>query len=153
MQGSAKQRRQHLRRLLHSINEVFRPLDNLDAPHRKHVPSIKKMKARDANYDTRKVILGWIVDTVKGIITLPEHRHERLLEIFECLCHRRRVTLGKWHKTLGELRSMSLGIPGSKSLFSLLQTGITCSKANQMCLTSAMKAHLQDFEHLAHDLR
>ena len=48
---------------------------------------------------------------------------------------------------------MSLGIPGSKGLFSLLQTGITHSKANQMCLTSAMKAHLQDFEHLAHDLQ
>ena len=111
------------------------------------------MKAGDANCDTRKVILGWIVDTVKGIITLPEHRHEWLLKIFECLRHRRRVTLGKWHKTLGELRSMSLGIPGSKGLFSLLQTGITCSKANRMRLTPAMKAHPQDFEHLAQDLR
>ena len=54
---------------------------------------------------------------------------------------------------LGKLRSMSLGIPGSKGLFSLLQTGITCSKANRMHLTSTTKAHLQDFEHLAHDLR
>ena len=72
VQGNAKQRRQHLRRLLHSINEAFRPLDNLDVPHRKHVPSLKKMKAGDANCDTRKVILGWIVDTVKGIITLPD---------------------------------------------------------------------------------
>ena len=48
---------------------------------------------------------------------------------------------------------MSLGIPGSKGLFSLLQTGITHSKANRIRLTSAMKAHLQDFEHLAHDLQ
>ena len=48
---------------------------------------------------------------------------------------------------------MSLGIPGSKGLFSLLQTDITCSKANRMCLTSTMKTHLQDFEHLAHDLQ
>ena len=153
MQGNAKQCRQHLRRLLHSIDKAFRPLDNLDTKHHKHIPSIKKMKAGDANCDTRKVILGWIVDTVKGIITLPEHCCERLLEIFECLRHRRGVTLGKWHKTLGELRSMSLGIPGSKGLFSLLQTDITHSKANQMHLTSAMKAHLQDFNCLAHDLR
>ena len=58
VQGSAKQCHQHLQRLLHSIDKVFRPLDNLDAPHREHVPSIKKMKARDANCDTRKVILG-----------------------------------------------------------------------------------------------
>ena len=69
----------------------------------KHVPFIKKMKARDANCNTRKVILGWIVDTVKGIITLPEHRHERLLEIFKCLHHQCMVTLGKWHEMLGEL--------------------------------------------------
>jgi hypothetical protein len=153
VQGSAKQRRQHLRRLLYSIDEVFRPLDTSDNKHRKHVPSVKKMKAGDANYDTRKIILGWIVDTVKGIITLPEHRHERLLEIFDCLRHRRRVSLGKWHKVLGELRSMSLGVPGSKGLFSLLQTGITYSEANRIRLTPAMKAHLADFEHLAQDLR
>ena len=50
---------------------------------------------------------------------------------------------------LGKLQSMSLGTPGSKGLFSLLQTGITHSKANQMHLTSTMKAHLQDFECLA----
>ena len=42
---------------------------------------------------------------------------------------------------------MSLGILGSKSLFSLLQTGITHSKANGMRLTAAMKAHLaHDFQ-------
>ena len=152
MQGNAKQCRQHLRRLLHSIDKAFHPLDNLDAPHREHVPSIKKMKVRDANCNTRKVILGWIVDMVKGIITLPEHRCERLLKIFECLRHRQRVTLGKWHKMLGKLQSMSLGTPGSKGLFSLLQTGFTCSKANRMRLTPAMKAHPQDFEHLAQDL-
>ena len=153
MQGNAKQCRQHLRHLLHSIDKVFRPLDNLDTPHRKHVPSLKKMKAGDANCDTRKVILGWIVDTIKGIITLPEHRCEQLLKIFECLRHQQRVTLGKWHKMLGKLQSTSLGTLGSKGLFSLLQTRITCSKVNQICLTTAMKAHLQDFEHLAHDLR
>ena len=48
---------------------------------------------------------------------------------------------------------MSLGILGSKGLFSLLQTGITCSEANWIRLTAAMKTHLQDFKHLAHDLR
>ena len=52
-----------------------------------------------------------------------------------------------------KLQSMSVKILGSKGLFSLLQTGITCSEANRICLTTAMKAHLQDFEHLAHDLR
>ena len=54
---------------------------------------------------------------------------------------------------LDKLQSMSLEILGSKGLFSLLQTGITCSKANQIRLTTAMKAHLQDFECLAHNLR
>ena len=103
MQANAKQCCQHLRRLLHSVNEVFHPLDNLDTKHCKHVPSIKKMKAGDANCDTRKVILGWIVDAVKGIITPSEHCHERLLEIFECLHHQCRVSLGKWHETLGKL--------------------------------------------------
>ena len=86
MQGSAKQCRQQLRHLLCSINKVFHPLDSLDTLHCEHVPSIKKMKARDANCNTCKVILGWIVDTVKGIITLPEHCYEQLLKTFEHLC-------------------------------------------------------------------
>jgi hypothetical protein len=48
---------------LHSINEVFRPVDELDDPIRNHVPSIKKLLKGDAYLDTLKIILGWILDT------------------------------------------------------------------------------------------
>ena len=123
VQGNRKARLRHLRRLLHSIDAVFRPLDEHDSPMRKHVPSMKKLLKGDAYLCTRKVVLGWLVDTLQQTLELPPHRIERLRDIFDSLRHKQRVTPKTWHCTLGELRSMTIAIPGSRGLFSLLQEG------------------------------
>ena len=49
IQGNKKARLVHLRKLLHSINGVFRPLDDQDATTRQHVPSLKKLLKGDAS--------------------------------------------------------------------------------------------------------
>jgi hypothetical protein len=67
VQGTPTTHLQHLRWLLHSINEVFRPVDELDDPIRNHVPSIKKLLKGDAYLDTLKIILGWILDTPRHL--------------------------------------------------------------------------------------
>jgi len=152
IQGHPQARLAHLRRLLHAIDAVFRPLDDQDNPTRKHVPSVKKLLKGDAYLCTRKVILGWIVDTLRGTLELPPHRIQRLHDIFASLRHKTRVTPATWHKVLGELRSMSLGIPGSRGLFSLLQEGFRHSDRHRIRITRAMRDQLDDFEHLAHDL-
>ena len=74
IQGPPKKRKEHLRRLLHAIDKVFRPLDNEDGPTRNHAPSVKKLLKGDAYPATRKQILGWIVDTLRGTLELPSHR-------------------------------------------------------------------------------
>ena len=86
LQGNAHARLRHLRRLLHSIDAVFRPVDAQDSPHRKDVPSLKKLLKGDAYLSTRKVILGWIIDCVKQTLELPPHRIQRLQAIF-CLLY------------------------------------------------------------------
>jgi hypothetical protein len=73
---------------LHSIDEVFRPVDELDDPIHNHVPSIKKLLKGDAYLDTLKIVLGWILNTLKGTIELPPHQNQQLWEIFEYLRHR-----------------------------------------------------------------
>jgi hypothetical protein len=45
----------------------------------------------DASWATRKIILGWLIDTALGIIALPYHRYVRLLQIFDELKDRKRV--------------------------------------------------------------
>ena len=54
VQGNALQRLQHMRRLLHAIDQVFRPVDANDLNIRNHVPSVKKFLKGDAYLNTRK---------------------------------------------------------------------------------------------------
>ena len=152
VQGTPATRLQHLRRLLHSIDEVFRPVNELDDAVRNHVPSVKKLLKGDAYLDTLKLILGWILDTLKGTLELPPHRKQRLLEIFEYLRGRNRVGTNTWQKILGELRSMAIGIPGSRGLFSMLQEGLKYQDQDRIRITGPMKDQLDDFEYLAKDL-
>ena len=76
------------------------------------------MKQGDATWTTSKVILGWLIDTTAKTITLPPHRIARLREILESIAPDQRTIATKdWRKVLGELRSMSIALPGSVGLF------------------------------------
>ena len=151
IQGNSNARLQHLRRLLYSIDAVFRPVED-DEEHRKHVPSIKKFLKGDAFLCLWKLILGWILDSYAHTLTLPPHRQARLQEIFDKLRHKKRVSEKLWRKVLGELRSMSIGIPGSRGLFSQLQEGLKYTEKGRLRVTSDMEDQLADFEYLAQGL-
>ena len=152
IQGNAAARLRLLRTLLHVIDGIFRPLDADDPPVRKHVPSLKKLLQGDAYLCTRKVVLGWLIDTVQQTLQLPAHRISRLQALFDELRGKTRVRLKLWHKVLGELRSMSIGIPGSRGLFSLLQEGFRHTDKYRIKITPAMRDQLDDFEYLASTL-
>jgi hypothetical protein len=81
-QGSKARLNRVRRVLLHTNDLVLRPNDaEDDAEGRREPISQKKLAKGDGCWSTRKVILGWLVDTLKGTIELPEHRKERLLAI------------------------------------------------------------------------
>lgn len=146
-------RREHVRStLFHSVDQVFRPNTPDDSSHRREPISLSKLAKGDAKWSTRKVLLGWIIDSVAETIELPEHRRLRLLEIVQNLHNRRRVSIKQWHKALGELRSMVLAIPGGRGLFSTLQTGFTQSDKHRVRLSPPIADALEDFSYLAHDL-
>ena len=138
--------------IFHSVDDVLRPNSEYDSVHRSEPISLSKLAKGDAKWATRKVLLGWIVDTVAETVELPEHRRLRLLEILDGLRKRRRVSTKEWHKSLGELRSMILAIPGGRGLFSTLQTGFTQSDTHRIRLNKPMQDALSDFHHLALDL-
>ena len=138
--------------IFQSIDDVLRPNAITDAAHRSEPISLSKLAKGDAKWATRKVLLGWIVDTVAETIELPEHRRLRLLDILEGLRARKRVSTKDWHQSLGELRSMILAIPGGRGLFSTLQTGFTQSDKHRIRINKPMHDALSDFYHLARDL-
>lgn len=145
--------RQHVRStLMHAIHSVFRPLSTHEASSfRKEPISIKKLNKGDAKWATRQTILGWIIDSVAESVELPEHRSIRLMDILTSLLSRKRISLSKWQKYLGELRSMILAIPGGKGLFSTLYTTLS-QPSHRIHLTHPIRDALLDFKCLAHDL-
>ena len=123
------------------MDKAFRPLDPDDNPHRQEPASVKKLLKGDGRWDTRKIILGWILDTINGTIELPPHRVARLNAILASVTPKMKViATQQWHKILGELRSMSIAIPGARGLFSLLQEAFRHVEADrpQIRLTKAV---------------
>ena len=153
-QGHPRLRERVRSTLFHSIDQIFRPLDASDATTFRRDPiSISKLNKGDATWATRKCLLGWVIDTVRETIELPEHRRHRLLDILAALLTKRRVSLKVWQQSLGEIRSMILALPGGQGFFSSLYTGLSqTSPDHRIRLTTPIRDSLLDLQYLAQDL-
>ena len=71
---------------------------------------------------TKKTVLGWELNTRTLTIHLTAQRHQQPLDILNDLPWTQKcISVNSWQKVLGELRSMSLALPGSWGLYSALQ--------------------------------
>ena len=132
--------------LLTAIDDVFRPNDHNDSPARREPVSLKKLRQGDCSWGTIKLVLGWIIDTINMTIHLPSHRVERLAEILASVpVTQKRTSVKKWHQLLGELRSMSLALPGSRNIFSTMQNALTLSSGSRVALNKGVHDALNDF--------
>ena len=138
------------RHTFHHIDEAFRPNDQHDT-FRKQPISESKLGKGDDCWSTQKVILGWLIDTISMTISLPPHRQERLLALLGKITKRKRASVQEWHQLLGELRSMSIAIPGSRGCFSFLQHALRPG-AKRIHITQQVRDQLLDFLHLAQDV-
>ena len=57
-----------------------------------------------------------------------------------------------WHKTLGELRSMALALPGARGLFSQMQEALSHVNGKRFTLSPGIHNALDDFKWLAEDV-
>ena len=155
LQGTPHRQRHAMRSLLHTLDVVFRPLEP-EEEHRQEPASVKKLRKGDACWSTRKVILGWLIATLAGTIQLPSPRYERLCTLLDSIGpNQKRVSVKSWQKLLGELRSMTLAIPGARGLFSTLQHALKPShtgKLSRVRITSDVRLFLDDFQRLASEL-
>ena len=151
VQGSRRRRKVARRILMHTIDELIEGTSP-DHPMRKEPLSVSKLQKGDGSWTTRKVLLGWILDTLNQTLELPPHRMERIKAIFDALRGQRRVSVKKWQKVLGELRFVSVGIPGSAGLFSALQLGLQHADQHRIRVTRHVRNHLDEFESLVLDL-
>jgi len=116
---------------------------------------VKKMAKGDAKWSTRKLVLGWIIDTVRGTIELPPHRVDRLLEILSSIQpNQKQIATQSWHQIIGELRSMVSAISGARGLFSTLQEAFRHPDPARSRLRLHKHVHdfLEDFRWIANSL-
>ena len=68
-------------------------------------------------------------------IELPPHRLERLADILASIPPtQKRTSVKKWQTVLGELRSMSLALPGSRNIFSQMQNALSTPTKTRIAL-------------------
>ena len=134
----------------HAIDSVFRPNDSTDTT-RKQPISVTKLLKGDDSWASQKVILGWLIDAIANSLALPAHRQEKLLALLNSLLLRKRTSVTEWHQLLGELRSMSLAVPGSRGCFSFLQHALR-PNAKRIKITKEVHDQLKDFLWLAKDV-
>ena len=151
VQGDSTRRAAVRRVLLHAVDRLLRPLSDDDHPARKEPVSVKKLQKGDAYWSTRKLVLGWLLDTEAMTLELPLHRRQRLQAILDSIPRsQRRTTAKTWHKVLGELRSMSVALPGSRGLFSHLQLAL--KDTARIRLDRGVHDALDDFQWLKDNL-
>lgn len=132
--------------ILHSIDDVFRPLDDSDPPDRREPVSLKKLRAGDCSWGTIKLILGWIIDTEAMTVRLPPHRQQRLHDLLQSIPpSQKRTSVKNWHAMLGELRSMALALPGARHMFSTMQNAIATKTGGRIALQKGVHNALDDF--------
>lgn len=153
VQGGPSRRARARRILFETIDEVFQPLASEPTKNRQEPISTKKLQKGDARWATRKNVLGWIIDTVDETIELPQRRLARLDSILSDLPRSKtRISVKTWHQVLGELRSMTLAIPGLRGFFSLLQEALRHVHQKRIRLTSATHDFLDDIRWLVQSL-
>ena len=89
---------------------------------------------------------------MRQTLELPPHRKQLLADIFTHLASVRRVSHKKWQQYLGQLRFVSVAIPGSAGLFSALQLALNKAKGNRVRITASLRSHINAFASLAASL-
>ena len=104
------------RALLHGIHSVFPP--PAVSGHSGGDPvSLKKLKAGEGLWETRKEILGWMLDGATRCIELAEKKQEAIpREVRRLLRIKNGVAFNDLERVVGKLRHAAIGIPEGKGL-------------------------------------
>ncbi len=137
------------RALLHAVDTVF-----CDPPMstRRQVVSASKLLKGDAAWSHQKRILGWDVNTSTMTLHLPPHRLTRLTDILTAFLTQQRTSRRRWHRLLGELRSMAMALHSTKYLFSILQHVLVDQHGPRIRINNLVRQSLRDWLAIANDV-
>ena len=85
---------------------------------------MKKLKAGEGAWETRKELLGWTFDGRTRCIELPADKIGKIGEQIDQTLSARSVWRRDYEKLLGRVQHASLGVPGSAGMFTLLNMAL-----------------------------
>ena len=73
----------------------------------------KKLVLGEGDWNCVKEVLGWILNTEAGIVTLPERKLRELLNLVDMPTTKSRIVRNYLERLVGKLRSIHLAVPGA----------------------------------------
>jgi hypothetical protein len=127
---------------------MTRPIDTAKRPTQS-----KKLKLGEAYWTTKKKLLGWMVNSVCCLISLPTGCHTKISALLAQFPRsaRRCTLLACWQILCGNLRSIAPMLPGGLGLFSCLYVSLKGSR-NRIRFIRAIHNELDDWHMLLDSL-
>ena len=125
--AQAKSRLAHLSRsVMHAIEQVFPPPSVTGHVGGKDPISEKKILRGEADWETSKEVLGWLVDGDKRTVQLSPDKAEAYAKEIKLLLRKgsRRVQLKRFREIVGKLRFAALCLPTGKSFMTPLNMAL-----------------------------
>jgi hypothetical protein len=95
-----------------------------------------------------------IIDTVSMTLELPPRCQQRLSALLDSIHPSQKcLSLNASHRLLGELRSMSIALPGARGLFSAMQAAIRTNALGRLRLDKGFHDAIADFRWLSDSMR
>ena len=110
---------------------------------------MKRLLAGEGGWTSFKEVLGWILDTEAGTVTLTEGRLEELLTLVDIPTTQRRMGQKDLEHLVWKLRSMHLAVPGAVAHLFYIQRALNQGGLNQAWLSPAFHCKLADWKALA----
>ena len=108
-QGGSAQQERVTELLLRAIKEIFPSVPD----EFKDSISLKKALQGGGSWLPVKEILGWILDTHRGTLQLPEKHRLELTDLLQIPASQRRIPMDKLRRLIGKLRLLHLAVPSA----------------------------------------
>jgi len=134
------------RALLHAIEAIF-PGPEVTGSSMGPAVSTKKLIA-EGTWESKKEILGWLIDGMARTISLPPEKAAKLITNAKHMSNLRAIPLKQFHQTHGKLQFASIAIPCGKALMGPLDKAIakaTKTEKRFIPVTAQLRDTLRDW--------